>query len=124
MSNFQTFVLFPLYLEKTLKLNLQGKKEPLKTFIFTSECVAFMSIGGGGKKRLVDSCELYFFVEPLTSGKSNQGLSRAQISVHRASAKVGPKSGKISAQPHTIVKQICFPNGNVMFLTLFSLSKN
>ena len=31
--------------------------------------------------------------------------------------------GKISAQPHTIVKQICFPNGNVLFLSLFSLSK-
>ena len=24
--------------------------------------------------------------------------------------------GKISAQPHSIVKQICFPNGNVLFL--------
>ena len=32
--------------------------------------------------------------------------------------------GKISAQPYTIVKQICFPNGNVLFLSLFSLSKN
>ena len=32
--------------------------------------------------------------------------------------------GKISAQPHTIVKQICFPNGNVLFLSLFSLYKN
>ena len=32
--------------------------------------------------------------------------------------------GKISAQPHTIVKQICFPNGNVLFLSLFSLFKN
>ena len=32
--------------------------------------------------------------------------------------------GKISAQPHTIVKQICFPNGDVLFLLLFSLSKN
>ena len=32
--------------------------------------------------------------------------------------------GKISAQPHTIVKQICFPNGNVLFLSLLSLSKN
>ena len=29
--------------------------------------------------------------------------------------------GKISAQPHTIVKQIY---GNVLFLSLFSLSKN
>ena len=35
-----------------------------------------------------------------------------------------PFFGKISAQPHTIVKQICFPNGNVLFLTFFSLSKN
>ena len=33
-------------------------------------------------------------------------------------------AGKISAQPHTIVKQICFPNGNVLFLSLFSLFKN
>ena len=32
--------------------------------------------------------------------------------------------GKISAQPHTIVKQICFPDGNLLFLSLFSLSKN
>ena len=32
--------------------------------------------------------------------------------------------GKISARPHTIVKQICFPNGSVLFLSLFSLSKN
>ena len=27
--------------------------------------------------------------------------------------------GKISAQPHTFVKQICFPNGSVLFLSLF-----
>ena len=33
-------------------------------------------------------------------------------------------TGKVSAQPHTIVKQICFPNGNVLFLSLFSLFKN
>mgnify|MGYP007020706352 CR=1 FL=1 len=26
------------------------------------------------------------------------------------------KLGKVSAQRHTIVKQICFPNGNVLFL--------
>ena len=32
--------------------------------------------------------------------------------------------GKVSAQPYTIVKQICFPDGNVLFLSLFSLSKN
>ena len=32
--------------------------------------------------------------------------------------------GKISAQPHTIVKQIYFPSGSVLFLSLFSLSKN
>ena len=32
--------------------------------------------------------------------------------------------GKSSAQPHTIVKQICFPNGNVLLLSLFFLSTN
>ena len=32
--------------------------------------------------------------------------------------------GKVSAQPYIIVKQICFPNGNVLFLLLFSLFKN
>ena len=43
----------------------------------------------GGKKRFVDSCELFFFVEPLTNGKKlKRGLSWAQISVHRASAEV------------------------------------
>ena len=31
---------------------------------------------------------------------------------------------KVSAQPNTIVKQICFPNRNVLFLSLFSLFKN
>ena len=33
-------------------------------------------------------------------------------------------SVKISALAHPIVKQICFSNGNVLFLSLFSLSKN
>ena len=33
-------------------------------------------------------------------------------------------NSKISAQLHTTVKQICFPSGNVFFLSLFSLSKN
>ena len=32
--------------------------------------------------------------------------------------------GIISAQPHAIVKQIRFPKGKVLFLSLFSLSKN
>ena len=36
----------------------------------------------------------------------------------------GADYGKISAQPHTIIEKICFPNGNVLFLSLFSLSKN
>ena len=36
----------------------------------------------------------------------------------------GTAAGKVSAQPHTIVKQICFPNGNVLFLSLFPLFKN
>ena len=34
------------------------------------------------------------------------------------------KYSKISAQLHTTVKKICFPSGNVFFLSLFSLSKN
>ena len=32
--------------------------------------------------------------------------------------------GTVSAQPHTIVKQICFPNGNLLFISSFSLVKN
>ena len=32
--------------------------------------------------------------------------------------------GKISAQPHTIVKQICFPNGDVLFFVIvFSIQE-
>ena len=31
--------------------------------------------------------------------------------------------GKVSAQPHTIVQQICFSNGNALFLSFFSLFK-
>ena len=34
------------------------------------------------------------------------------------------RNGEVSAQPHTIVKQICLPNGKVLFLSLFSLFKN
>ena len=34
------------------------------------------------------------------------------------------RNGEVSVQPHTIVKQICLPNGNVLFLSLFSLFKN
>ena len=61
--------------------------------LFTSECEAFMSKGGVGreKKRLVDSCEIFFYVEPSSSGKANRGLSQTQISVHRASAEVVSK---------------------------------
>ena len=32
--------------------------------------------------------------------------------------------GTVFAQPPTIVKQICFPNGDVLFISLFSLVKN
>ena len=34
------------------------------------------------------------------------------------------KMDKIPIQPHTFVKQICFPKGNVLFMLLFSLSEN
>ena len=37
---------------------------------------------------------------------------------------VDPTLGKVSEQLHTIVKQICFPRGNVLFLSLFSLFKD
>ena len=43
---------------------------------------------------------------------------------HETILKVWIILSKVSAQPHTIVKQICFPNGNVLFLSLFSLFKN
>ena len=43
---------------------------------------------------------------------------------HFPTLQFSQSSGKIFAQPHTIVKQICFPNGDVLFLSLFSLSKN
>ena len=35
-----------------------------------------------------------------------------------------PALGNISAQPHTVVKQICFLKGKVLFLSLFCLPKN
>ena len=34
------------------------------------------------------------------------------------------KMDKIPAQPYSIVKQICFSNGNVLFLSLCALFKN
>ena len=37
---------------------------------------------------------------------------------------VFPYFSSVKLKPHTIVKQICFPNGNVLFLSLFSLFKN
>ena len=50
----------------------------------------------------------------------------AKIPISRRAASFASKYelGKISAKPHTTVKQICFPNGNLLFLSLFSLSKN
>ena len=50
-------------------------------------------------------------------------LNSGQTTAVRTSVRKTFK-GKVSAQPHIIVKQICFPNGNVLFLSLFSLSKN
>ena len=50
----------------------------------------------------------------------------AKIPISRRAASFASKYelGKISAQPHAIVICICFPNGNLRFLSLFSLSKN
>ena len=49
--------------------------------------------------------------------ESNSNVKKASLSRLKS-------FGKISAQSHTIVKQICFPDGNVLFCQLFSLSKN
>ena len=63
---------------------------------------------------------LHFF--SLGSFAKKERKKRVQTCGKRKDIITGP--GKISAQPHTIVKQIRFPNGNVLFLSLFSLSKN
>ena len=55
-------------------------------------------------------------------GNSFLGLHSHHVYSRKPSDKA--VTGKVSAQPHTIVKQICFPNGNVVFLSLFSLFKN
>ena len=56
------------------------------------------------------------------------GFSRSALSCKKLTFRklknIDIAAGKVSAQPHTIVKQICFPNGNVLFLSLFSLFKN
>ena len=51
-------------------------------------------------------------------------VAKIPISRRAASFASTYELGKISAKPHTTVKQICFPNGNLLFLSLFSLSKN
>ena len=52
------------------------------------------------------------------------GDDNETIDLNQEEKFIGIFYGKISAQPPTIVKQICFPNGNILFLSLFSLSKN
>ena len=52
------------------------------------------------------------------------GDDNVTIDLNQEEKFIGIFYGKISAQPPTIVKQICFPNGNILFLSLFSLSKN
>ena len=51
----------------------------------------------------------------------NNRQSRKTTNMERIlrSSKEISKFGQISAQPHTIVKQICFPNGNVLFSHCF-----
>ena len=56
------------------------------------------------------------------------GFSRSALSCKKLTfgklKNIDIAAGKVSAQPHTIVKQICFPNGNVSFFSLFFLFKN
>ena len=68
------------------------------------------------------------------SARSNTAISitqsvvstelKAVVPTESVPSHKGETFGKVSAQPHTIVKQICFPNGNVLFFSLFSLVKN
>ena len=65
------------------------------------------------------SCEMI-----ILRNKSHGEIIRVCMGIFMIALRNKKKKGKISAQPHTIVKQICFPNGNVLFLSLFPLFKN
>ena len=68
------------------------------------------------------SLSCVFSITTVEIGQKN--YQRFITSPRRASLGSDQSWGKVSAQPHTIVKQICFPNGNVLFLSLFSPFKN
>ena len=71
---------------------------------------------------LSSGCYLWYY--PQDGSQLSRVILAIYICLLGHLAKIGPIRGKISAQAHTIVKQICFPNGNVLFLSLLSLSKN
>ena len=71
---------------------------------------------------LSSGCYLWYY--PQDGSQFSRVILAIYICLLGHLAKIGPIRGKISAQAHTIVKQICFPNGNVLFLSLLSLSKN
>ena len=71
---------------------------------------------------LSSGCYLWYY--PQDGSQFSRVMLAIYLCLLAHLAKFGPIRGKISAQAHTIVKQICFPNGNVLFLSLLSLSKN
>ena len=73
----------------------------------------------GGMNRIYDSSNELLIMQQIVLGRTCQ--NRPAISPREDCVAI---FGKVSAQPHTVVKQICFPNGNVLFLSLFSLFKN
>ena len=105
LHGFPVVVFFCFFLFRdSPKVSLVDGKEN-KSFEFSEWTV---------KVQLYEICDsvstsISFITPPLTFGK----LKNIDIA-----------AGKVSAQPHTIVKQICFPNGDVSFFSLFSLFKN
>ena len=75
-----------------------------------------------GLATLSSGCYLWYY--PRDGSQFSQVTLAIYICLLAHLAKFGPIRGKISVQAHTIVKQICFSDGNVLFLSLLSLSKN
>ena len=87
-----------------------------------------LSEGGMKTDKFRQGTRIYKYICMTPTCSSSMSCSkRKQFVLLRCCATYSRGSvriGKVSAQPHTIVKQICFPNGNVLFLSLFPLFKN
>ena len=96
----------------------------LKTLCKPKEINEFVIFPSNPAKLATLSSGCYLWYYPRDGSQFSQVTLAIYICLLAHLAKFGPIRGKISAQAHTIVKQICFPNGNVLFLSLLSLSKN